>query len=116
MFFSSQKVEGDGAVTNDTEKGDEDEKEVEGDGDEVEGDNEGGEEAGAAEEKALNENLGDEGDCCLHSKSLFHFLLKPFAFQETMMRTTTMTMKCESGCYHRTGFKPCLIYMFLLEV
>ena len=46
-------MEGDGAVTNDTEKGDE--KEVEGDGDEVEGDNEGGEEEKAAEEEAVGE-------------------------------------------------------------
>ena len=78
MFFSSQKVEGDGAVTNDTEKGDEDEKEVEGDGDEVEGDNEGGEEAGAAEEKALNENLGDEGDCCSAQQITLSLFIEAF--------------------------------------
>ena len=89
-------MEGDGAVTNDTEKGDGDGEEVEGDGNEVEGDNEGGEEEKAAEEEAV-----DEGDFevifVLQNKPLFLLLLKHFASQETMMRRTTMTMKCESG-------------------
>jgi len=57
-----EKVGGDGKVTNDTEKGDGDEKEVEGDENEVEEDNEGGEEEEAAKEEAIDENMADEGN------------------------------------------------------
>ena len=56
------KVDGDGAVTNDTEKGDGEEKEVEGDEKEAEGNNEGEEKEETAVEEAGDETLADEGD------------------------------------------------------
>ena len=109
------KVDGDGEVTNETEKGDGDEEEVEGEEKEAEGNNEGDEKEETAEEEAGDETLADEGDIGVelvivsHNQAVFPkgrliklslkdlfktILLKPFAFQETMMTTTTMTMKC----------------------
>ena len=71
------KVGGDGAVTNDTEKGDGEENEDEGDEKEAEGNNEGDEKEETAEEEADNETLAEEGDIevefviVLHNEAVF---------------------------------------------